>query len=66
MVTRALLTVYIATGLALYLRVLPWRHLSLSWAQVFRLPVPQVWRLATNFTVIGAPSLHFVFQLVWL
>lgn len=30
------------------------------------LPWPQVWRLVTTFTFIGRPSLHWLFQLVWL
>lgn len=27
---------------------------------------PQVWRLLTNFTFLGKPSLAWLFQLVWL
>ena len=27
---------------------------------------PQVWRLVTTYSFIGRPSLHWLFQLVWL
>lgn len=27
---------------------------------------PQVWRLVSNFTFLGKPSLGWLFQLVWL
>ncbi|GAB4819987.1 hypothetical protein N2152v2_007033 [Parachlorella kessleri] len=47
----------------------PLRHMYLDWGLVFRNPLkrpPQVWRLLTNFTFIGKPSMHYLFQLIWL
>lgn len=66
MVSRALLTTYVATGLGLFFKVLPTVWLYHDWRLVFKLPVPQVWRLLTNFTIIGVPSINFLFQLIWL
>ena len=66
MVTRALLTTYVVTGLGLYIKVLPVTWCYHAWGQVFKLPVPEVWRLVTNFAIIGGPSINFLFQLVWL
>lgn len=37
-----------------------------DWSMVFKLPVPEIWRLVTNFTVVDGFSLNLVFQLVWL
>lgn len=46
--------------------VLPLGVMYHSWRKVFSLPVPQVWRLFTNFAVCGGPNIKYLFQLVWL
>lgn len=65
-ITRILLTTYLFTGLGIFLRILPVMLFVHSWKGVFRLPIPQVWRLMTNFCIVGAPSINYLFQLVWL
>jgi Derlin-2/3 len=64
-ITRGLLTVYLVTGLSAYMGVLPLRQMYHDWSLTFKM-VPEVWRLVTTYTFIGRPSLHWLFQLVWL
>ncbi|KAH7616042.1 putative Derlin-1 [Nannochloris sp. 'desiccata'] len=54
------------TATLIFLKVLPSAYMFHSWSMVFKLPVPQIWRLVTNFTVVDGFSLNLVFQLVWL
>lgn len=63
--TRGLLTVYLVTGLSAYMGILPLKQMFHNWSLTFKL-LPEVWRLVTTFTFIGRPSLHWLFQLVWL
>ncbi len=73
-VCRTLLVTYLATGLLLFLRVLPVRHLYHDWSlSLFSFPpfaspasFPGLHRLVTNFGIIGAPSINYLFNLVWL
>lgn len=65
-ITRTLLATFLITGLGLFLGVLPVRHLIHVWDKELSLPVPQLWRLFTNFLIIGGPSINYLFQLVWL
>jgi hypothetical protein len=65
-VTRSLLTIYMFTATLLFFNVFPSLYMFHSWGMVLKLPVPQVWRLVTNFTVVDGFSLNLVFQLVWL
>lgn len=41
-------------------------YLYHAWSAEFSLPVPQLWRLLTNFLIIGRPSINYLFNLVWL
>ena len=66
MVTRTLLLCYLATGLAWFLQVLPVMQVYHTWSKELTLPIPQLWRLITNFLVVGKPSINYLFQLVWL
>lgn len=66
MVTRALLTCYMITGLTSLFRLLPLGIMYHSWSLIFKLPIPEIWRLFANFLFIGGPSINFLFQLVWL
>ncbi len=73
-VCRTLLVTYLATGLLLFLRVLPVQHLYHDWTvsllsfPPFASPAsfPGLHRLVTNFGIIGPPSINFLFNLVWL
>ncbi|EFN50559.1 hypothetical protein CHLNCDRAFT_136591 [Chlorella variabilis] len=64
-ITRGLLTCYLVTGLAAFMGVMPLQYVYHSWQLCFK-RVPEVWRLVTNFTFLGKPSLGWLFQLVWL
>ncbi|KAL4420836.1 hypothetical protein ABPG75_010492 [Micractinium tetrahymenae] len=64
-ITRAVLTVYLATGLAAWAGVLPLKYLSHDWRLEFK-RVPELWRLLTNFTFLGRPSIIWLIQLIWL
>lgn len=64
-ITKALLTVYLTSGLAAWAGILPLKHLYSDWHLIFK-RVPEVWRLLTNFTFLGKPSLPWLFQLIWL
>ncbi|PSC71343.1 Derlin-1 [Micractinium conductrix] len=63
--TKGLLTVYLVTGLGAWARVMPLKYIYHDWGLVFK-RVPEVWRLATNFTVAGFPSSPWLFRLIWL
>jgi Derlin-2/3 len=73
-VCRTLLVTYLATGLLLFLRVLPIRYLYHDWSlSLFSFPpfaspasFPGLHRLVTNFGIIGTPSINYLFNLVWL
>lgn len=64
-ITRALLTVYLATGLAAWAGVLPLQFLYHDWRLEFK-RVPELWRLLTHFTFLGKPSFAWLMQLIWL
>ncbi len=63
-VTRTLLATYLASGLGILLGAFPTHLAYHDWGLELRRG--QLWRLATNFAVIGKPSINYLFQLVWL
>lgn len=73
-VSRTLLTCYLITGLTWFLNVLPVHLMYHAWPlDLFSFPpfaatasVPGIHRLILNFTVIGRPSINYLFNLVWL
>ena len=65
-VTRSLLTVYFVVAAGLTFKLLPAGYLIHSWSYIFKLPVPQLWRLVTNFMIAGGFSINFLFQMIWL
>lgn len=54
------------TGGLLLFGVLPVTRLYHAWSLELSLPIPELWRLLTNFLIIGRPSLNYLFNLVWL
>jgi len=66
LVCRTLLTCYLVTGGLLLFGVLPVTRLYHAWSLELSLPIPELWRLLTNFLIIGRPSLNYLFNLVWL
>ena len=70
-VCKSMLTTYLATGLMALFGILPAVYMYHDWGFIFTFPsslktIPQVWRLVSNFAVIGKPSMNFLFNLVWL
>lgn len=66
-ITKTLLVTYLASGILIAVGFFPTKLTFMSWSLVlFPRPIPQLWRLVTNFTVLGAPSLMYLFRMLWL
>ncbi len=73
-VCRTLLVTYLVTGLLWFVRVLPVQHMYHEWPLSLlsfppfasRASFPGLHRLVTNFSIVGTPSINYLFNLVWL